>query len=71
MASVAGARPKVRSRRGGAAVPLDAADKHLMNLLQSRFPLAREPYAAIASEAGLPTDEVMAEPPMVAARAGL
>jgi DNA-binding Lrp family transcriptional regulator len=60
MASVAGARPKVRSRRGGAAVPLDAADKHLMNLLQSRFPLAREPYAAIASEAGLPTDEVMA-----------
>src|SRR5919197_89813 len=60
MASVAGARPKVRSRRGGAAVPLDAADKHLMNLLQSRFPLAREPYAAIAAEAGLPTDEVMA-----------
>src|ERR671936_902401 len=60
MASVAGARPKVRSRRGGAAIPLDEADKRLMNLLQSSFPLAREPYVLIGGEAGLATDEVMA-----------
>jgi DNA-binding Lrp family transcriptional regulator len=60
LASVAGARPKVRSRRAGAAVPLDGADKRLMNLLQSRFPLAREPYTAIAAEAELRVDEAMA-----------
>jgi DNA-binding Lrp family transcriptional regulator len=50
----------VRSRRGGAAIPLDEADKRLMNLLQSSFPLAREPYVLIGGEAGLATDEVMA-----------
>ena len=62
MASVArtAARPKVRSRRDGAAIPLDDADKRLMNLLQSRFPLAREPYALIAAEAELPVEDVMA-----------
>ena len=60
MASVAGARPKVRSRRDGAAVPLDDADKRLMNLLQSRFPLAREPYAPVAAEAGLSVADAMA-----------
>ena len=31
--------PKVRSRKDGAAVPLDDTDKRLMNLLQSSFPL--------------------------------
>ena len=36
-------RPKVRSRKAGAAVPLDATDKLLLNLLQSSFPL--EPRA--------------------------
>ena len=54
------ARPKVRSRKGGAAVPLDTADKHLMNLLQSSFPLAREPFAALATAAEMPADEVKA-----------
>jgi DNA-binding Lrp family transcriptional regulator len=53
-------RPKVRSRRDGAAVPLDADDKRLMNLLQSSFPLDPEPFAAIAREAELPVDEVEA-----------
>jgi DNA-binding Lrp family transcriptional regulator len=57
---VAVARPKVRSRAGGAAVPLDETDKRLMNLLQSRFPLEREPFAAIAGEAGIDVGEVMA-----------
>jgi len=51
-------RPKLRSRRDGAAIPLDADDKRLMNLLQSSFPLEPEPFAAVASTAGLPVDEV-------------
>jgi DNA-binding Lrp family transcriptional regulator len=51
-------RPKVRSRKGGAAVPLDDADKQLMNLLQSSFPLAPEPFAAVSQESGMPLDEV-------------
>jgi siroheme decarboxylase len=53
-------RPKVRSRRGGAAVPLDAGDKLLLNLLQSSFPLQPEPFVAIARDAGLPVEEVQA-----------
>jgi DNA-binding Lrp family transcriptional regulator len=53
-------RPKVRSRKAGAAVPLDADDKVLLNALQSSFPLEAEPFAAVASRAGLPVDEVQA-----------
>ncbi len=62
MASVAprAPRPKVRSRSGGAAIPLDETDKRLMNLLQSSFPLDAEPYARVAEAAELPTEEVMA-----------
>ncbi|HEX6115490.1 MAG TPA: Lrp/AsnC family transcriptional regulator [Solirubrobacterales bacterium] len=52
-------KPKVRSRRDGAAVPLDETDKRLMNLLQSRFPLAAEPFGPVAQEAGLAVDETM------------
>jgi DNA-binding Lrp family transcriptional regulator len=51
---------KARSRKAGAAVPLDAADKLLLNLLQSRFPLDPEPYVGIARQAELPVDEVQA-----------
>ena len=50
------AQPKVRSRKEGAAIPLDETDKRLMNLLQSHFPLAPEPYARLAPQAGLPLD---------------
>jgi siroheme decarboxylase len=57
---VAVAQPKIRSRKGGAAVPLDETDKRLMNLLQSRFPLAEEPYAPIAQAAELDVAETMA-----------
>ena len=53
------AQPKVRSRTEGAAIPLDESDKRLMNLLQSHFPLAAEPYALLAEQAGLPLDELM------------
>jgi siroheme decarboxylase len=53
-------RPKTRSRKAGAAVPLDATDKRLMNLLQSSFPLEREPFQAIAGQAELPVGEVEA-----------
>jgi DNA-binding Lrp family transcriptional regulator len=51
-------RPKVRSRKGGAAVPLDDADKRLMNLLQSSFPLDPEPFGPIAAAAELDLGEV-------------
>ncbi len=52
-------QPKLRSRKGGAAIPLDDTDKRLMNLLQSRFPLTAEPFAGVASEAGLQTEETL------------
>jgi DNA-binding Lrp family transcriptional regulator len=58
--STATAKPKLRSRAGGAAVPLDETDKRLMNLLQSSFPLEPRPFDLIASEAELEPDEVKA-----------
>lgn len=54
-----GASPKVRSRKDGAAVPLDDHDRRLMNLLQSQFPLIPEPFAQIASEAELTEEDVL------------
>jgi len=51
---------KARSRKDGAAIPLDEDDKRLMNLLQSSFPLDPEPFALVASEAGLELDDVLA-----------
>ncbi len=55
MAAVA----KTRSRKGGAAVPLDETDRKLLNLLQGSFPLAERPYAEVARLAELPQDEVL------------
>jgi DNA-binding Lrp family transcriptional regulator len=51
---------KVRSRRDGAAVPLDEADRKLLNLMQGSFALTRRPFAHVAGLAGLAEDEVMA-----------
>ncbi|HEY6693760.1 MAG TPA: AsnC family transcriptional regulator [Solirubrobacteraceae bacterium] len=51
---------KVRSRRDGAAIPLDEADKRLLNLMQGSFALAARPFAHVARLAGLTEDEVMA-----------
>ena len=56
--TTAAATPKLRSRKGGAAVPLDETDKRLMNLLQSSFPLHPEPFAEVAKAAELELDEV-------------
>jgi siroheme decarboxylase len=50
---------KTRSRRGGAAIPLDETDRRLLNLLQGSFPLAERAYAAIARLAELSEDEVL------------
>ncbi len=55
MAAVA----KTRSRKDGAAVPLDETDKRLLNLMQGSFPLAERPYAEVASLAELAEDEVL------------
>ncbi len=52
------AKPKLRSRRDGAAIPLDDVDKRVMNLLQSSFPLEAEPFAPVAAAAGLEVDEL-------------
>jgi DNA-binding Lrp family transcriptional regulator len=59
MASVKPAIPKLRERALGAAVPLDDADKRLLNLLQSSFPLAPRPFAHVAEQAELGEEEVM------------
>jgi DNA-binding Lrp family transcriptional regulator len=50
---------KVRSRRDGAAIPLDEADKKLLNLMQGSFALTRRPFAHVAGLAGLAEEEVM------------
>ena len=50
---------KVRSRRDGAAIPLDETDKQLLNLMQGSFALVRQPFAHVAELAGLQEAEVM------------
>ncbi len=51
--------PKLRSRKEGAAVPLDDLDKRLLNLMQGSFPIAARPYQHVAGEAGISEDEAM------------
>jgi DNA-binding Lrp family transcriptional regulator len=60
VASVKMPQSKARSRKDGSAIPLDDADKRLMNLLQSNFPLDPEPFAPIATAAELELDDVLA-----------
>jgi DNA-binding Lrp family transcriptional regulator len=60
MASVKVPQSKARSRKDGAAILLDEADRRLMNLLQSSFPLDSEPFALLASEAEMELDDVLA-----------
>jgi siroheme decarboxylase len=56
---VAEAIAKVRSRKGGAAVPLDELDKKLLNLLQGSFPLSPRPFRKVAELAEVDEDEVL------------
>src|SRR5450755_4111238 len=53
------ATPKLRSRKYGAAIPLDEVDRRLLNLMQGRFPIAQRPYARVAEAAGLSEEETM------------
>ncbi len=53
------ATPKLRERKGGAAVALDELDRRLLNLMQGRFPLEPRPYAAVAAEADITEDEAV------------
>jgi DNA-binding Lrp family transcriptional regulator len=39
---------KTRSRKDGAAVPLDEVDRRLLNLMQGSFPIAPRPYRRVA-----------------------
>ena len=40
-------------------MPLDGADRRLMNLLQSSFPLVAEPFTPLAAQAGMPVGELL------------
>jgi len=51
--------PKLRSRKHGAATPLDALDKRLLNLMQGSFPIAPRPYEHVAKQAGIEEQEAI------------
>ncbi len=52
--------PKLRSRKHGAAIPLDDLDRKLLNLMQGSFPIASQPYASVAERAGTTEAEALA-----------
>ena len=51
--------PKLRSRKDGAAIPLDDLDRKLLNLMQGSFPIAARPYEHVASLAEVSEGEAM------------
>ncbi len=51
---------KLRTRKHGAAIPLDDLDRRLLNLMQGSFPIAPRPYQHVAAEAGIAEEEAMA-----------
>ena len=51
---------KVRSRKDGAAVPMDDTDRALLNLMQGSFPLEPRPYARVAAGAEIAEEEALA-----------
>jgi siroheme decarboxylase len=51
--------PKLRSRKHGAAIPLDDFDKRLLNEMQGAFPIESRPYAAVASALEVPEERVL------------
>jgi siroheme decarboxylase len=56
---VAAVTPKIRSRKDGAAVPLDEFDKRLLNEMQGSFPIVPRPYAEVATALGVQEDVVL------------
>ena len=52
--------PKLRSRKDGAAVPLDDLDRRLLNLMQGSFPIAARPYQHVAALAETTEEDVLA-----------
>jgi DNA-binding Lrp family transcriptional regulator len=54
------ATPKIRSRKDGAAVPLDDVDRSLLDLMQGSFPITERPYAAVAEKLEIPEAELLA-----------
>ena len=56
MASVT---PKIRSRKDGAAVPLDEFDKKLLDTMQGSFRIVPRPYAEVATLLGVEEDVVL------------
>jgi DNA-binding Lrp family transcriptional regulator len=60
MASMSSAfGPKLRSRKHGAAIPLDERDKRLLNLMQGSFPIAPRPFQHVASQAKMTEEQAM------------
>jgi DNA-binding Lrp family transcriptional regulator len=51
--------PKLRSRKHGAAIPLDDFDKRLLNAMQGAFPIVPRPYAEVATALGVGEDVVL------------
>jgi len=51
--------PKLRSRKHGAATPLDDLDKRLLNAMQGSFPIAPRPYDHVAQMAGIEEKEAI------------
>ncbi len=51
---------KLRSRKHGAAIPLDDTDKRLLNLMQGHFPIASRPFRDVATQASVAEEEVIA-----------
>jgi DNA-binding Lrp family transcriptional regulator len=56
---VAAVTPKIRSRKDGAAVPLDEFDKRLLNAMQGAFPIVPRPYAEVATALGVDEARVL------------
>jgi len=54
------ATPKLRSRKHGAAIPLEELDRRLLNLMQGKFPIEPRPYARVAELAGIDEQQAMA-----------
>jgi DNA-binding Lrp family transcriptional regulator len=54
------ATSKLRSRKHGAAIPLDDLDKRLLNLMQGSFPIEPRPYLRVAELAGIEEEQAMA-----------